>query len=30
MGGYIFIDRDGDEGLRHEMRRARDSRGRYV
>ena len=22
MGGYIFIDRDGDEGLRHEMRRS--------
>ena len=22
MGGYIFIDREGDEGLRHEMRRS--------
>jgi hypothetical protein len=22
MGGYIFIDRDSDEGLRHEMRRS--------
>ena len=27
MGGYIFIDRDGDEGLRHEMRRS--MRGGY-